>query len=74
MNLDLNDPYEDDDFNIYFDKAQLIQHLNFLEDDNLFKINLLQDEEQNLKKLNDEAEDKYKAMQKDIGDVEKSIH
>jgi hypothetical protein len=45
LTIDLNDPYEDDDFNIYFDKAQLIQHLNFLEDDNLFKINLLQDEE-----------------------------
>jgi len=73
MTIDLNDPYEDNDFNIYFDKAQLIQHLNFLEDDNLFKINLLQDEEQNLKKLNDEADKKYKAMSKDIGDVERSI-
>ena len=57
MKLDLNDSYEDNDFNIYFDKNSLIQHLNFLEDDNLFKINLLQDEEQNLKKLNDEADE-----------------
>lgn len=43
--IDLDDPYSDDDFNIYFDKASLLEHLNFLEDDNLFKINLLQDEE-----------------------------
>jgi len=41
MNISLSDDYEDDDFQIYFDKAQLLNHLNFLEDDNLFNINLL---------------------------------
>ena len=45
LTIDLDDPYQDNDFKIYFDKASLLAHLNFLEDDNLFKINLLQDEE-----------------------------
>ena len=55
LNMSLNDFYEDDDFNIYFDKAQLLNHLNHLEDDNLFKINLLQDDEANVKNFSEEA-------------------
>jgi len=39
--IQIEDPYEDDDFKIYFDKNSLLAHINFLEDDNLFKINLL---------------------------------
>lgn len=39
--IQLEDEYEDDDYNIYFDKNSLLAHINFLEDDNLFKINLL---------------------------------
>jgi hypothetical protein len=39
--LQLEDPYEDDDFDIYFDKQKLLAYINFLEDDNLFKINLV---------------------------------
>ena len=39
--LQLDDAYSDDDFNIYFDRNSLLQHLNNLEDDNLFKINLV---------------------------------
>ena len=49
--LSLDDDYEDEDFKIYFDKQTLINHLNNLEDDNLFKINLLQEDEQNLEKF-----------------------
>lgn len=41
LNMSLSDDYEDDDFTIYFDKPSLLNHLNHLEDDNLFKINLL---------------------------------
>lgn len=39
--IGLEDPYEDDDYKIYFDRAGLAKYVNFLEDDNLFKINLV---------------------------------
>jgi hypothetical protein len=32
---------EDDDFEIYFDKYSLLEHLQHLEEDNLFKIHLV---------------------------------
>jgi hypothetical protein len=43
--------YEDNDFEIYFDKFSLLEHLNHLEEDNLFRINLVQEEEQTLEKF-----------------------
>lgn len=43
------DDYEDDDFTIYFDPKQLVEYLAFLEDDNLFKIYLVDNEELNKK-------------------------
>ena len=73
LNMSLNDSYEDDDFEIYFDKATLLNHLNHLEDDNLFKINLLQDDEANVKNFNEEAAIKIKKAEKEIENVEKSI-
>ena len=73
MTIELSEPYEDDDYKIYFDNRNLLSHLNFLEDDNLFKINLLQDEEENVKKLKDASEGKYKMREKDIQDVHRSI-
>jgi len=73
LNMSLNDSYEDDDFEIYFDKATLLNHLNHLEDDNLFKINLLQDDEANVKNFNEEAAIKVKKAEKEIENVEKSI-
>ena len=73
LNMSLNDSYEDDDFEIYFDKATLLNHLNHLEDDNLFKINLLQDDEANVKNFNEEAAVKVKKAEKEIENVEKSI-
>jgi hypothetical protein len=71
--MSLNDPYEDDDFKIYFDKATLLSHLNHLEDDNLFKINLLQDDEANVKNFNEEAALKIKKAEAEIVNVEKSM-
>ena len=40
--------YSDDDHKIYFKEKDLIEHLFHIEDDNLFKINQLQDDEQAL--------------------------
>ena len=74
------DPYEDDDFTIYFKDGpggrkggELLDHLQHLEDDNLFRISLLQDDQQLLKKNGAEAQKKYAQMEKDINDVQKSI-
>ena len=40
--------YGDVDMNIYFDKQSLLEHLANLEEDNLFKIHLVQEDEQAL--------------------------
>ena len=73
LKISLNDWYEDDDFEIYFDKATLLNHLNHLEDDNLFKINLLQDDEANVKNFKEEATIKIKNANDEILNVDKSI-
>lgn len=44
-NIQLEDDYEDDDFTIYFDKPSLINRLSELEEENLFRITELQDDE-----------------------------
>lgn len=49
--IDLNESYEDDDFEIRFDKASLLAYIRDIEDDNLFKIQLLQEDEQTLEKI-----------------------
>lgn len=41
MRIDLTDKYVDKDFKIYFDKKSLFDHLNNLEDDNLFRIQIV---------------------------------
>jgi len=64
VDIDLDDSYENDDFNIYFDKASLMAHLNHLEDDNLFKIHLVQEEEQNVEKIKKKARENCAEMQK----------
>ena len=40
-----DDPYEDDDMEIYFNKETLLAEIVKLEDDNLRKIELVQDDE-----------------------------
>lgn len=45
-NLNLDDSYEDDDYEIYFRNIEaLMDELQKEEDNNLFKLNQLQDEE-----------------------------
>lgn len=43
--VELHADYEDNDFEIYFDKFSLLDHLAHLEEDNLFKIHLVQEDE-----------------------------
>lgn len=45
LNMEMEDDYSDDDFTIYFDRAQLLNHLNHLEDENLFRIKLVEDDQ-----------------------------
>jgi hypothetical protein len=45
MELGLDDPYEDDDFNIYFDRAQLMGVIDKLEGDSLLRIGNISEEE-----------------------------
>ena len=47
--LSLSDPYEDDDFSIHFDKGSLAAFMALIEDDNLFKIHLVDEEALKLK-------------------------
>lgn len=50
--LDLDDFYEDDVFKVFFqNKKQLFSYATQLEDDNLFKIALVQEDEANLDKF-----------------------
>ena len=73
MNIDLNDEYEDDDFEIYFTKDSLLEHLDYLEEDNLFKIHLIQNEEQNLKKSQQKIDGKMTEKLNAIGVLNKNI-
>lgn len=71
--IQLSDPYEDDDYKIYFDKNSLLAHINFLEDDNLFKINLVQQEEINLDKLLRQKEKNIKHVEDQVTDINENI-
>jgi len=50
-----------------------LAYLAQLEEDNLFKIHLVQDEEQNVKFANENAEIKFKEVESAIDKVQKSI-
>ena len=54
-NITLDTDYEDNDFNIYFTKRSLIEYVESFEDDNLFKLGMNQD-------IEDENENKRKVF------------
>eukprot|EP00347_Sterkiella_histriomuscorum_P005172 403357620 len=64
---------EDEDFQIYFDKFTLLEHLSHLEEDNLFKIHLVQEDEQALDKLRRAIDLKIKQKEQEIEDVGNNI-
>ncbi|CDW82053.1 UNKNOWN [Stylonychia lemnae] len=64
---------EDDDFEIYFDKFTLLEHLSHLEEDNLFKIHLVQEDEQALDKLKRSIDYKIEMKETEIEDVKANI-
>lgn len=72
--LTLNDPYEDDDFNIYFDKQSLLAFMTVLEEDNLFKIHLVDEDELKLKATKLQSIEKYKKSEFAIEEVSTSVN
>ena len=65
--------YEDDDFEEHWNKKTLLDYLDFLEDDNLFKIKILQDEEVNMENYLKKKEKNIETMQAKVDDVNKNI-
>lgn len=63
----------DGDMNIYFDKVSLLEHLANLEEDNLFKIHLVQEDEQALEALRTEIAETQAAKEREIADVRRNI-
>ena len=72
VEIDLSDAYEDNDFNIYFDRKTLLEYMDFLEADNLFKIHLVDAVEIEKKKILEEREVKYAEVQTLIDEVTSS--
>jgi len=72
--IDLNAEYSDEDDQIYFDNDKaVVNHLENLEENNLFKIKHLEDSEQTLEKLKQVSQLTIKERQKKIDDVSVSI-
>lgn len=64
---------EDRDLNIYFDKVTLLEHLASLEEDNLFKIHLVQEDEVALEGAKKDIEQTIAAKEREIADVRRNI-
>jgi len=57
--VQLDDDYEDDDYEIHFDKQSLIAFIVHLEDSNLFKIDLVKDDAAVLQEREKKIEEKF---------------
>ena len=57
----------------YFEKHTLLEHLAHLEEDNLFKIHLVQDDEQALEKLRRGVQGSIQAKEQEIRDMQHNI-
>jgi NAD+--asparagine ADP-ribosyltransferase len=66
-------PDEDPDLNIYFNPVTLMEYLANLEEDNLFKINLVQEDEQALDNEKKKILDNIKNKEEEIAEVLKNI-
>ena len=64
---------EDTDMNIYFDRQSLLDHLSNLEEDNLFKIHLVQEDEQALEAEKTKIVNNIQEREQEILDVRKNI-
>ena len=65
--------YYDDDHKIYFKEKDLIEYLFHIEDDNLFKINLMQDDEQALEEKKKSSQEAIEFKKSEIKQQQESI-
>jgi len=59
--------------NIYFDRASLLDHLANLEEDNLFKIHLVQEDEEALEVTKEDIKETIALRENEIMDVKHNI-
>lgn len=71
--VQLDDDYEDDDYEIRFDKQSLIAFIVHLEDSNLFKIDLVKDDAAVLQEREKQKEARFQAMQNEIDTVHQNM-
>lgn len=71
--VQLDDEYEDDDYEIHFDKQSLIAFIVHLEDSSVFKIGLVEGDAQGLQERHDRKEARVTDMQKDIDEVHQNM-
>ena len=64
---------EDPDMNIYFTPQSLLQHIANLEEENLFKIHLVQEDEVALENCKKEIQENIKEREIEIREVRKNI-
>lgn len=75
VEINLDDEYEDDDFSKpYFEDVEsLMNFINSIEDDNLFKIGLLEQEEQQKERMIRDMDVKIQKVRESITEVERNI-
>lgn len=73
QHLQFDDEYEDKDFTIYFDRERLMAYINEIQDDLLFQINQLQDQEHALEKVVTRKNFLIGKVSQDIEDVNRNI-
>lgn len=71
--IDLNDSYSDDDDKVPIEDKKLWDYLQKLEENNLFEMNLLQENQQTLEKMEKESRDVIAARRAKINDIDKNI-
>lgn len=63
----------EEELKIYFDKKSLLERLQHMEEDNLFRIHLVQEEEQSLELMRKQVSETLEAKDREIEDVLKNI-
>ena len=65
--------YSDDEEKIYFTEKQLIQHLFRLEETNLFDVNQLGNDEQQLDEVTKSSQESLVQMRKKVTEIDEGI-
>lgn len=68
--IDLNAEYSDDEDTIEIGEKELMDYLQKLEENNLFKMNLIQESQQTFEKIAKECHDNIEAKRAIIADVD----